>query len=120
MPFTNNGKNKMLNAVGIVSASLHTADPGTTGTAEVTGGTYTRKAIGFGAASGGVLTATTNPTFDVPAGVTVTHIGVWDNGGVLIHTDQLRDSNGAVIAGGQNFSVAGTLTVTQTVYDLNG
>jgi|SRR5882757_11007005 len=59
--------------------SLHTADPGTTGTSEVTGGSpaYARKAITWGtpittgSVSGGTI------TFDVPAG-TFTHIGYWD------------------------------------------
>lgn len=55
-------------------AALFTADPGLTGTAvgEVTGGSpaYARKALTFGAASGGIVTATA--TFDVPAGTTIT------------------------------------------------
>lgn len=59
-------------------AALFTADPGLSGTAtgEVTGGSpaYARKALTFGAASGGVVTA--SATFDVPAGTTVTFAGV--------------------------------------------
>ena len=51
-------------AAGIVPTttyylSLHTADPGTTGTAEVTGGSYARPTIVFGAAAAGVVTSTT-------------------------------------------------------------
>jgi hypothetical protein len=59
-------------------AALFTADPGTSGTVvgEVTGGSpaYARKAITWGAPSGGVITATV--TFDVPASTTVTFAGV--------------------------------------------
>ena len=59
--------------------SLHTADPGTTGADEVTGGApaYARKAASWTAGGvDGVVTATV--TFDVPSGVTVTHVGLWD------------------------------------------
>ena len=59
-------------------AALFTADPGTSGTVtgEVTGGSpaYARKAITWGAASSGAITATV--TFDVPTGTTVTYAGV--------------------------------------------
>lgn len=54
-------------------ASLHTADPGTALTSEVTGGTYARKALTWatGTAGDGIKTATA--VFDVPAGVGSTH-----------------------------------------------
>src|SRR5687767_1608272 len=62
-----------------VYASLHTADPSTTGANEVTGGSpaYARKAITWNAASGGALDNNANPVFDVPAATTVTHAGLW-------------------------------------------
>src|SRR3954467_15001810 len=57
--------------------SLHTTDPGTTGTAEATGGSpaYARKAAVWGTPSGGVVSATQG-TFDVPAG-TYGYFGLW-------------------------------------------
>lgn len=62
-------------------ASLHTADPGGTGASEVTGGSpaYARIAVTWDPASGGVVDADTSTpvVFDVPAGVTVTHGGLW-------------------------------------------
>lgn len=73
-------KNNLATAYGAAAthAALFTADPGSTGTVvgEVTGGSpaYARKAITWGAPSGGVVTA--QVTFDVPAGATVTHAGV--------------------------------------------
>jgi hypothetical protein len=56
--------------------ALFTADPGTTGTAtgEVTGGSYARKPITWGAVSNGVITGTV-ANIDVPAS-TITHIGL--------------------------------------------
>ena len=59
-------------------ASLHTADPGTTGASELTGGSpaYARKPITWTpGAVDGVYTATV--VFDVPTGVTLTHVGLW-------------------------------------------
>lgn len=77
----NTSKNLMLDALGAVAvwASLHTADPGTTGTSEVSGGSpaYARKAITWNAASGAGLDNNANPVFDVPAGTTITHFGLW-------------------------------------------
>lgn len=57
--------------------SLHTADPGESGTSEVTGGTYGRQVCTFNAAAAkssanaGVLNFTLMPI------ATVTHFGVW-------------------------------------------
>lgn len=74
-------KNLMLDALGAVAvyASLHTADPGATGTSEVAGGSpaYARKAITWNAASSSDLDNNANPTFDVPASTTITHFGLW-------------------------------------------
>lgn len=59
--------------------SLHTADPGLTGTAEATGGSYVRKAVTWGASSDGD-TAGSQVTWtcgtDLAAG-TYTHAGYW-------------------------------------------
>ena len=61
----------------ILYLSLHTATPGTTGASEVTGGSpaYARKSTVVTATSG--TGTSTTVTFDVPAGVTVTHFGTW-------------------------------------------
>lgn len=74
-------------------ASLHTADPGATGAAEVTGGApaYARRALSWGAAAGGQATTAAPVTFDVPAGTTVTHVGMWDapTGGTFLGSGAL-------------------------------
>lgn len=80
MPLTASAKNTMLTALAGQAgfASLHTADPGTTGASEATGGSpaYARKAITWNAAAAGALDNNANPVFDVPAG-TYTHFGLW-------------------------------------------
>lgn len=79
MPLLDSERNAVADhqASRLAYVSLHTANPGTTGTAEATGGSpaYARKALSFSAASGGTATAA-EVTFDVPAG-TYTHFGVW-------------------------------------------
>lgn len=81
MPLTNNAKNAMLDHLATLAvwASLHSADPGTTGASELSGGSpaYARKAITWNAASAGNLDNNANPVFDVPAGATVAHVGLF-------------------------------------------
>lgn len=81
MSFTTNGKNQMLDALGVASASLHTAFPGATGASEVSGGSYARQTATFGAAAAGVRSLSAAVTFDVPA-VTVSWCGLWATDGV--------------------------------------
>ena len=80
MAFSNAAKKLMLDGLspGTVYVSLHTADPGTTGASEVSGGSpaYARKAITWNAVSAGNLDSSNQPIFDVPA-VTITHLGYW-------------------------------------------
>lgn len=57
--------------------SLHSADTGTTGANEFTGGGYTRQPIVFGAAAGGAV-ANTGAVSVPNAGTTAaTHTGIW-------------------------------------------
>lgn len=88
--------------------SLHTADPGTSGTSEVTGGSpaYARKAATWAVGTvDGVVTVTV--TFDVPGSVTVTHVGLWDalSGGNFLDK---------VAVTSQAFASQGTFQVTLT------
>ncbi len=87
--------------------SLHTANPGTTGAAELTGGTpaYARKPLTWTAGTTG--TATSTAIFDVPTGVTVTHTGVWS----ALTAGTYRDNADIT---DQTFSSQGTLTVNYT------
>jgi hypothetical protein len=76
-------KNLMLDALDEASAiaylGCHTADPGTSGTSEVTGGSpaYARKACVWNAAATGSKALNANVVFDIPAGSTVAYIGLW-------------------------------------------
>jgi hypothetical protein len=84
-------------ATAIVYVSLHTADPGATGAAEVTGGTpaYTRRAVTWTAAVAGVRGLNAAVTFDVPSATTVTYFGLWSaaTGGTFLGGDVLRDAD---------------------------
>jgi len=80
MAFTNASKETAALAVTATGAyiSLHTADPGTTGTSEATGGApaYARKLTTWtGGGSDGSVPGS-QVTFDAAAG-TYTHMGIW-------------------------------------------
>lgn len=83
MALNDNAKNLMLDALGVAAdfCSAHTADPGTTGINEVTGGSpaYARKGITWAAASAGSMSKTGTQVFDIPAAATVAFIGYWDS-----------------------------------------
>lgn len=91
--------------------SLHSADPGTNGANELTGGSpaYGRQSITWGSASGGVITG--SATFDVPAGVTVAYVGAWtgETGGTFLDKADVTDQ--PFVAQGQYF-VQATATAT--------
>lgn len=111
MAFSTSGKDVMLDQLGTVAvyASLHTADPGGTGTSEATGGTpaYARKSITWNASSGGSKTASNAPVFDVPAG-TYSHFGLWSavSGGTFY--------GGGTLSASETFAAQGTYTLSTT------
>lgn len=89
-------------AAKITYLSLHTADPGTTGANEATGGSpaYAREATTITATSG--TGTSTQVTFDVPSG-TYTHFGTWNAatagtfyGGNPLSTAQTISSQGQI------------------------
>lgn len=106
-------RNALATAYGAAApfGTLFTADPGTTGTVtgEVTGGApaYARKSMAWGAAAASAITGA--PTFDVPAGATVTFFGVTAAG--VLATADLRDR---VAVTSQAFASQGTYQVTAT------
>ena len=110
-----NGKNVALNGIGAVGlyVSLHTADPGTTGASEVTGGSpaYARKAVTWAAASGGSMSLTAGVTFDVPA-ATVTHFGVWS--AVSAGTYY----GGGALSASETFAAQGTYQLTNATISI--
>ena len=74
-----------------VYVSLHSADPTDAGGNEISGGSYARKAVTFGAPSNGTSTNSADVTFDQATASwgTITHIGIQDaltSGNLLYHT----------------------------------
>lgn len=65
--------------------SIHTADPGTTGASEATGGSpaYARKLTTWTAGSSDGVDTGSAVTFDLPAG-TYSYAGLWTSGGTYI------------------------------------
>lgn len=105
---TNTTKNLMLDALGgsVNYFSLHTADPGATGTAEVSGAPYTREEASWASASGGTVATNANVAFDVPGSTTITHLGYWTalTSGTFLGSRALDTQ--------QTFATAGTYTLS--------
>lgn len=83
-------------------ASLHTADPGATGANELTGGSYERQPITFGAASGGVMSATNTQSFSgMPAVAGDLYVGLWttQTDGDYLWGDPNAATTTAILAG---------------------
>jgi hypothetical protein len=116
MPFTPNARSEMLRAIvgetlagiPVTHASLHTADPSTTGANEVSGGSpaYARKAVSFNAVgTDGVVETSADAVFDVPASTTVTYVGLWSasTGGTFLGSMAVSPS--------ESFGSQGTFTL---------
>ena len=114
MAFVNAMFHPMLTAAAstAVSASLHTGDPGTTGTNEVQGGDYARVPVAWTAPASGAIAADGELVFLVPplGSDEVTHVGLWNSSG-----DWLGDAPAAVP---QPFPTAGTATVEVLTLDM--
>lgn len=89
----------------IAEVSLHQADPGASGTDEVTGGTYARQVPSFNAATAGSVSIDSPLSFNVPGGGTVVAwVGLWDAADVWLGGIQLSQS--------ETFAADGTFQVT--------
>lgn len=110
MPLNANGENALLDGglkAAATFASLHTADPGTTGTNEVSGGSpaYARKSISWGTPSNGAMSTNANIVFDVPASTTIQFLGYWSaSTGGTFYGSRALDTN-------QTFATQGTYTI---------
>jgi hypothetical protein len=112
--FTNALYHPMLSAAATtaVEASLHTADPGATGTAEVTGGGYARQAVTWQPPADGAVRAADAIVFDVPGlgSGQITHVGLWSSAGAWL--------GGIEAAVPQPFPSPGTATVEPLSLDM--
>jgi hypothetical protein len=110
MPYSDAGKNAAVNGIATAGTyiSLHTADPGTTGASEVTGGTYARVQTTWATASAGSR-AGSQVTLNVPASTTITHWGFWSalTSGTFIY--------GGTLAANETYGSAGTYQLTPTI-----
>lgn len=119
MPYSPEGKNAMLDHLGTLAgyASLHSADSGTTGANELTGGSpaYARKATSWAAASAGSKSTNAAMTFDVPAG-TVSHFGLWN-----VATGGLGPVfyAGGALSASETYAAQGTYTLNTVTINLN-
>ena len=109
-------RNTSYTSPATVYVGLHTADPTDAGTGtEVSGGSYARTSVTFGAPSNGTSTNSAAVEFPQATGNwgTVSHIGIWDassSGNLLYHT-ALDTSK--TIETGDIFKIAsGSLSVT--------
>lgn len=107
---TNTQKQTLANAYGTAAtfASVHTANPGSTGASEVTGGSpaYARKAVTWSSGTTGTVTATV--TFDIPSGTTISYAGLWTASTAGTFLD------GGALASSQAYSSQGTYTLNLT------
>lgn len=106
---SDSGKNARLSGFTSVAAyvSLHTADPGATGTNEVTGGApaYARKAVTWAAPASGSVSSNVQVVFDVPGSTTISHLGFWSaSSGGTFYGSRALDSS-------QTFASQGTYTI---------
>lgn len=113
MALTDDLFDPMLDEAGnqISLVSLHDADPGLTGTDELTGGSYARQTPAWAAASGGSITTSASMDFDIPGGNTVTWVGMWDGAGTTF-------MGGVQLSSSEVFSADGTYTVTSITLTL--
>lgn len=111
MPFTSAADTVAITAVKNAATfiSLHTADPSTTGTNEVTGGSYARVAATWGTPAAGSVTATAPVVISIPAGTTITHWGLWtaSTAGTFYF--------GGALAASEVYGAAGSYTLTPTL-----
>lgn len=111
----------MLNAAPCIPAttyymSLHTADPGTTGASEITGGSYARQAIQFGSASAGSQASTDSQSFtSMPAEAGgAPFFGIWSaaTAGTYLVGGSTSGLSGAISAGSTVAFATGGVTIT--------
>jgi hypothetical protein len=88
-----------------VEVSLHSAQPETSGSNELSGGGYERQPVTWGTPASGIVTASADPVFDVPDGGTwVRWCGLWADGGEWLGAIELTTQ--------VEYPAAGTYTIS--------
>ena len=108
MGLTVTARNAMLDSQTFDRMSLHSGDPSTTGANELAGGSpaYARKSCVFNSAVTGARAQNADVVFDVPAGSTVSYIGLWDNNGGSMVFKGSFDATNEVYAGQGTYTAA--------------
>jgi hypothetical protein len=115
MGYTTAAENAAITGIksGATYISLHTGDPGTTGAAELTGGTYARVAVTWGTVASGSVTSTAAATINVPAANTITYWGLWSAAtGPTFYF-------GGPLPASETFGASGTYSLTPTLTATN-
>lgn len=110
------GRNRRASAVAalISKVSLHTADPGVSGSSnEWSGGSYARQTPVFGSASGGVVGLTAQMDFDGLPLTDAAFVGVWASDSAFLGSAP-RDSGDAAS------NAAGEYSIVQLDIDADG
>lgn len=109
--FINVGKHIMLDHLAgeIDAISLHSAEPNSSGSNEISGGdpAYSRETPSFGAAASGEVALDTAIEFDIPPSTTVAWVGFW----ATIEATPTFVAK-AALADSEAFSAQGTFTLT--------
>lgn len=97
-----------------VKLSLHTGDPGVSGTSnEVAGGSYVRKAITHNAASAGSSTIAATVSFTGMPACTVSYCGYWTDEATPMYM------GGGALTAAKNIGAGDTYNHTVDTLDLN-
>lgn len=97
-----------------IKASLHTADPGTTGASEATGGSYARQTAGYNAAAAAAIALAATLNFTGMAAGTYTHYGLWDSTGTPVFIQ------GAALAASKTVGAGDTIQITAAASSVAG
>lgn len=117
MALTTAGKNAICDGIAAAGSwiSIHTADPGSTGTNEQTTGTgtYARKQTTWASASGGSRVGS-QVSITMPAGSTGAYWGLWSaqTAGTFEY--------GGVLPASETFGAEGVLQITPTITGADG
>lgn len=84
--------------------SVHSADPGTTGASEISGGTYARQSETWGTPGSGSVANTNSISVPIPASTTAAYVGHWTAATAGTY------GVGAPLSSSVTFNTAGTLT----------
>lgn len=105
MAFHNRLYNRMLDTAAgeAVEASLHSEEPDSSGSDEISGGSYERQSISWDSASSGSVSVDGEIVWPVASETTVSHVGLWDEAGDWLGWVALNDT--------EQFVAPGTLTV---------